>query len=66
MYKSEWRQEDMQRVLDMERWFILDGRHLKRHKLHGIYTGLAKIGPKLDKKNNLETRMSNAWQKLKK
>jgi len=66
MYKSEWRQEDMQRVLDMERWFILDGRHLKRHKLHGTYTGLAKIGPKLDKKNNLETRMSNAWQKLKK
>ena len=66
MYKSEWRQEDRQRVLDMDRWYVLDGRHHKDHKQHGLYTGLAKIGPKLDKKNNLETRMSAAWQKLKK
>tara|TARA_Y100000593_G_scaffold94693_1_gene195148 strand:+ start:362 stop:523 length:162 start_codon:yes stop_codon:yes gene_type:complete len=53
MYKSEWRKEDRQRVLDMDRWYILDGRHHKDHKQHGLYTGLAEIGPKLDKKNEL-------------
>lgn len=65
LYKPEWREEDKQRVLDMDRWYILDGRHLKKHKLHGLYTGLKEIGPSLDKKNDLEVRMDNAWQKLK-
>ena len=65
LYKPEWREEDKQRVLDMDRWYILDGRHLKKHKLHGRYTGLKEIGPSLDKKNDLEVRMDNAWQKLK-
>lgn len=49
MYKKEWLAEDRKRVLDLERWYVLDGRHLKEHKLHGVYTGLSVIGPYLDK-----------------
>ena len=48
MYKTEWLEEDRQRMLDMERWYVLDGRHLKAHKLHGFYTGLAAKGADLD------------------
>ena len=46
-YKPEWRKEDeealeiiKERVLRMERLYILDGRHRPDHKLHGVYTGL--------------------------
>ena len=27
MYKTDWLEEDRQRVMNMERWYILDGRH---------------------------------------
>ena len=39
MYKTEWLEEDRQRVMNMERWYILDGRHRPDHPQHGIYTG---------------------------
>ena len=58
--------EDRRRVEDMDRWYRLDKRHLKGHKMHGLFTGLGAIGHRLDKKNELETRMSNAYDKLKK
>ena len=48
MYKPEWRKEDEQRVLDMERWYVLDGRHLPDNPMHGLYTGLAAKGATLD------------------
>jgi hypothetical protein len=47
MYKTEWLEEDRQRMLRMERLYILDGRHRPTLKdgspnpFHGIYTGLA-------------------------
>jgi len=53
-YKTEWLEEDKKRVLDMERWYVLDGRHLKTladgsdNAMHGIYTGLAAKGKELD------------------
>lgn len=58
--------EDRRRVEDMDRWYRLDKRHLKGHKMHGLFTGLGAIGHRLDKKNELETRISNAYDKLKK
>lgn len=51
MYKKEWLQKDRERVLDLERWYVLDGRHLKEHKLHGVYTGLSIIGAELDRRD---------------
>ena len=48
MYKSEWLEEDRQRVLNMERWYILDGRHRPDHPQHGIYTGLSEKANDLD------------------
>lgn len=58
--------EDRRRVENMDRWYKLDKRDLKSHKMHGLFTGLGAIGHRLDKKNELETRMSNAYDKLKK
>ena len=63
-YDPAWIQEDKQRVIDMDRWYILDGRHKKSHKLHGLYTGLAKLGKRLDRQNELKERISNAYDKL--
>jgi len=48
IYKKEWLEEDRQRVLNMERWYILDGRHRPDHPQHGIYTGLSKKANDLD------------------
>jgi len=48
MYKTEWITEDRKRVMDLERWYVLDGRHLKEHKLHGFYTGLAEKSKELE------------------
>ncbi len=48
MYQPEWRKEDEQRVLDMERWYVFDGRHRPDNPLHGVYTGLAAKGKQLD------------------
>ena len=56
MYKKEWIEDDRQRVMTMDRWYVLDGRHRKEHPLHGLYTGLKELGPELDKKDELEER----------
>ena len=54
MYKPEWRKEDEQRMLRLERLYILDGRHrptLKDGSLnpfHGIYTGLSEKAEELE------------------
>ena len=54
MYKTEWGEEDRQRVLRLERLYILDGRHrptLKDGSLnpfHGIYTGLSEKAEELE------------------
>jgi len=53
-YKPEWLEEDRKRMMDMERWYVLDGRHRKTlpdgsdNPMHGIYTGLAAKGKELD------------------
>ena len=48
MYKTDWLEEDRQRVMNMERWYILDGRHRPDHPQHGIYTGLSEKANDLD------------------
>tara|TARA_R100000655_G_scaffold26330_1_gene54264 strand:- start:63 stop:227 length:165 start_codon:yes stop_codon:yes gene_type:complete len=48
MYKTEWLEEDRQRMLDMERWYVLDGRHHKESPMHGLYTGLAEKAEELE------------------
>ncbi len=58
--------DNKRRVENMDRWYKLDKRDNKSHKMHGLFTGLGAIGHRLDKKNELETRMSNAYDKLKK
>lgn len=47
-YKSEWLEEDRQRVMDMERLYVLDGRHLPDNPMHGLYTGLDAKREELD------------------
>lgn len=39
-YKTEWVEEDRQRVMRMDQLYVLDGRHRKEHPKHGSYTGL--------------------------
>ena len=48
LYKTEWLEEDRQRVLDMERLYVLDGRYLHDNPMHGIYTGLEAKRKELD------------------
>ena len=40
MYKTEWVEEDRQRVMRMDQLYVLDGRHRPDHPMHGVYTGL--------------------------
>tara|TARA_R100000234_G_scaffold106311_1_gene76876 strand:- start:677 stop:841 length:165 start_codon:yes stop_codon:yes gene_type:complete len=47
-YRTEWLKEDKQRVLDMERLYVLDGRHLPDNPMHGLYTGLEAKRKELD------------------
>ena len=47
-YKKELLEEDRKRVLDMERLYVLDGRHLPDNPMHGIYTGLEAKRKELD------------------
>ena len=54
MYRKATIEEDTQRVLTMDRWYILDGRHRKDHPLYGSYSGLEHIGPLLDQLNEME------------
>jgi len=53
-YKPEWIEEDRERVMIMDRWYVLDGRHREDHPLHGLYTGLKELGPELEKREELE------------
>lgn len=48
----EWAKEQSERMLRMERLYVLDGRHLKGHKMHGFYTGLAEKAEELEKDLN--------------
>ena len=48
----EWVREQQERVMRMDRLYILDGRHRPDHKLHGLYTGLN------DKAEELESYMA--------
>ena len=57
---KEWVEENHQRMLRMERLYVLDGRHLKTladgspNPLHGLYTGLA------DKAEELEADLNES------
>ena len=62
MYKPEWIKEDNQRVENMNRWYKLDNRENKKHKFHGLYTGLYAISKRLE----LEDRMAKAYEANKK
>ena len=48
LYKTEWLEEDRKRVMDMERLYVLDGRHLPDNPMHGLYTGLEAKRKELD------------------
>ena len=54
MYKKPIFEDDSQRFLVMDRWYVLDGRHRSNHPLHGSYAGLQDIGPLLDQQNEME------------
>mgnify|MGYP003140366988 CR=1 FL=1 len=45
---TEWAEEQNKRMLRMERLYVLDGRHMHEHPLHGLYTGLAAKAEKLE------------------
>ena len=45
----QWVKEQRERQMRMDRLYVLDGRHLKNHKLHGVYTGLAEKAEELEK-----------------
>ena len=48
-YNPEWIEEARQRLMTMDRWYVLDGRHRKDHEMHGFYTGLAEKAEELEK-----------------
>ena len=43
-----WAEEQHQRMLRMQRLYVLDGRHLNDHECHGLYTGLAAKAEELE------------------
>jgi len=45
----DWVKEQRERTLRMDRLYVLDGRHLKTHKMHGLYTGLYEKAEELEK-----------------
>ena len=47
-YDPNWLEEDRQRMLNMERQQVLDGRHLPDNPMHGLYTGLDAKRKELD------------------
>ena len=44
----EWVKEQQERAMRMERLYVLDGRHLKSHEKHGLYTGLIEKAKELE------------------
>ncbi len=47
-----WAEEQNQRMLRMQRLYVLDGRHLNDHEFHGLYTGLAAKAEELEAELN--------------
>ena len=47
-YDPKWLEEDRQRMMEMERLYVLDGRQLPDNPMHGLYTGLAAKREELD------------------
>ena len=45
----QWVKEQRERQMRMDRLYILDGRHLDSHEMHGLYTGLAEKAEELEK-----------------
>ena len=45
----EWVKEQQARQMRMDRVYVLDGRHLDSHEMHGLYTGLAEKAEELEK-----------------
>ena len=48
----EWVRAQTDRMLRTERLYVLDGRHLKGHPQHGLYTGLYDKAEELEKELN--------------
>ena len=48
----EWVKEQSERMQRMERLYVLDGRHLKKHEMDCFYTGLAEKAEELEKELN--------------
>ena len=49
---TQWVKEQSERMLRMERLYVLDGRHLSNHPQHGLYTGLYEKAEELEKDLN--------------
>ena len=45
---KDWSREQHERMLRMDRLYVLDGRHRKEHEFHGLYTGIAKKADELE------------------
>ena len=45
----QWVKEQRARQMRMDRLYVLDGRHLDSHEMHGLYTGLAEKAEELEK-----------------
>ena len=45
----EWVREQQERVMRMDRLYVLDGRHRSNHEMHGLYTGLMAKAEELEK-----------------
>tara|TARA_R100000781_G_scaffold88899_2_gene54699 strand:+ start:811 stop:1005 length:195 start_codon:yes stop_codon:yes gene_type:complete len=45
----QWVKEQRERQMRMDRLYVLDGRHLDSHEMHGFYTGLAEKAEELEK-----------------
>ena len=49
---TQWVKVQSERMLRMERLYVLDGRHLSDHPQHGLYTGLYEKAEELEKDLN--------------
>lgn len=48
-FNRDWIKENERRVMEMDRLYVLDGRHRKDHKMHGLFTGLKEKANELEK-----------------
>lgn len=49
---KEFAEEERQRMLRMQRLYVLDGRHHSNHEFHGLYSGLAAKAEELEAELN--------------